>query len=126
MEEAIAGVWYIPKQRANIEFFKKDNAYHGKIIQGSRRQRYDVNNPDPEKRKNLMVGTFIVKDVKFDGNNTWKGGSIYNPDNGKTYNCMIELIGEEKLKVTGYLGVSFFGKTQTWFKSSTKNISAKN
>lgn len=45
------------------------------------------------------------------------GGTIRDPENGKTYKCYIAVVdGGKRLKVRGYLGISIFGRTQYWIK----------
>ena len=39
---------------------------------------------------------------------------IYNPEDGKEYNCKMTLKDPNTLEVRGYVGISLFGKTQTW------------
>ena len=49
------------------------------------------------------------------GEEWWESGSILDPDNGKTYRCKIRLTnGGKNLDVRGYVGISLFGRTQTW------------
>ncbi|MFC1887325.1 DUF2147 domain-containing protein [Candidatus Cloacimonadota bacterium] len=63
-----------------------------------------------------VLGMVILKDLKQSGQQ-WKGGTILDPDNGKTYKCKIEVIEEGKrLKVRGFIGVSLLGRTQYWEK----------
>jgi uncharacterized protein (DUF2147 family) len=46
------------------------------------------------------------------------GGEILDPDDGRTYRARIKLTdGGDKLKVRGFLGLSIFGRTQTWLRS---------
>ena len=48
-------------------------------------------------------------------NGKWSGGSILDPNNGKTYKCYIEMLENgEKLKVRGFIGISLLGRTQYW------------
>jgi len=47
---------------------------------------------------------------------TYDGGEITDPKNGKTYRCKITLDGKDKLIVRGYLGISLFGRSQVWFR----------
>jgi uncharacterized protein (DUF2147 family) len=59
-----------------------------------------------------IVGLVIVKDLAR-GGDSWKGGTILDPDDGKLYK--VELWVEDgKLKVRGYVGP--FHRTQTWLK----------
>jgi uncharacterized protein (DUF2147 family) len=55
-----------------------------------------------------------LKGFVFEGNNEWKEGHIYDPNNGKTYRCNLELIDQETLSVRGYVGISLFGRTEIW------------
>lgn len=45
----------------------------------------------------------------------YTGGQILDPKNGKIYKCKMEVLKDGKeLNVRGYIGVSLFGRTQTW------------
>lgn len=43
----------------------------------------------------------------------WASGSIYDPNDGKTYSCKLELDGET-LRIRGYVGIPLFGRTEVW------------
>lgn len=79
----------------------------------------DKNNPDESKRKVPRKGLVIMKDVTFTGSKeklTWGEGSIYDPNNGSTYSFEAT-ISPKNLNVMegrGYIGVSLFGRTDTW------------
>jgi uncharacterized protein (DUF2147 family) len=82
---------------------------------------------------NTLVGKIIkvfpeVSNQKSDSNvgkvilsglvahqNQWKNGKILDPDNGKTYDCSLQL-GEngKKLNVLGYIGIPLLGRLQIW------------
>ncbi len=38
------------------------------------------------------------------------------PRKGKEYSCEIKLISNDKLEVRGYIGFSFVGRSQNWFR----------
>lgn len=45
----------------------------------------------------------------------WAGGRILDPKNGKVYKAKMSLAdGGKKLKVRGFIGFAFLGRTQTW------------
>jgi uncharacterized protein (DUF2147 family) len=69
----------------------------------------------PGERKDLPItGMMILWDLT-QKKDEWDGGFILDPDNGKTYRCVIRVVGEgNKLEVRGYIGFSLFGRTQTW------------
>jgi uncharacterized protein (DUF2147 family) len=114
--DAILGVWTNPAKDAKFEIYKKDNKYFGKIIWGTGGDTKDSKNPDPKLRSRDLVGLTILKNFVFSSNNTWEDGSIYDPKDGKTYSCKLTLTSANKLDVRGYLGISLFGRTETWTK----------
>lgn len=47
----------------------------------------------------------------------WTGGRVLDPEEGKIYKGTIRLIeGGRKLVVRGYVGISMFGRSQTWVR----------
>ena len=69
-----------------------------------------------ERKNQLVIGMKILWNLKKD-KQEWSGGTILDPENGKTYKCYIAVIdGGKRLKVRGYLGITIFGRTQYWIK----------
>ncbi len=69
-----------------------------------------------ERKGQKIVGMTIVKGIKKKGDN-FEGGEILDPDNGKTYKCKMKLDSTgTKLEVRGFIGVSLFGRSQTWLR----------
>lgn len=62
-----------------------------------------------------IIGLGIIWGLKDDGHGVWSGGSILDPKSGKIYKAKITVQGN-KLLVRGYVGVSAFGRTQTWVR----------
>ena len=63
-----------------------------------------------------LLGMAIVTGMKKQGD-VYAGGEILDPDNGKLYRCKMTLEdGGTKLQVRGFVGVSLFGRTQTWMR----------
>ena len=48
------------------------------------------------------------------GGNTWAKGTIYDPEDGKTYKCKMTLTDPKTLGVRGYIGISLIGRTTVW------------
>ncbi len=63
-----------------------------------------------------MIGLTILKNFEFKSKNVWSDGTIYDPKDGKTYSCKLTLVSNNKLEVRGYVGISLFGRTETWTK----------
>ena len=115
--ETIEGVWLNEKGSGFIEIKINDGVLNGTIIGSPLPEdnlRKDENNPDPQLRDRLLKGVVILNDFTNAGENLWKGGTIYDPDNGKTYDCKITVLDENKIEVRGYVGVSLFGRTEIW------------
>lgn len=78
------------------------------------RPKTDVNNPDPMLRSRPLIGLELFEGFRYDGDGEWSGGTIYDPNNGKTYSCKLKLIGPDRLKVRGFIGISLIGRSETW------------
>ena len=85
---------------------------------GCRRDRglpkEDHNNPDPALQSRPIIGLVIMEGFVFDGKDTWHKGTIYDPDNGKTYKCKVRFGDGGELKVRGFIGFSMLGRTEVW------------
>ena len=118
----IVGVWLTGgKEPAKIQIYKSGEMFYGKITWlknpvENGKQRVDANNPDKTKRGNPIIGLVLLTGFKFDGDDEWKGGDIYDPESGKTYSSYMYLKDKNTLRVRGYVGVSLFGRTETWTK----------
>ncbi len=61
-----------------------------------------------------VLGLQIIRGLKPDGD-SWDGGQILDPETGDTYRCSMRLTDAgRKLVVRGFLGISLFGRSQTW------------
>lgn len=119
----IVGVWITGDKSGTIEIYKTPNGrYSGRILgdgQGvADTTDLDKNNPNPALRARKLVGLDILSGFVYEGDNDWSGGAIYDPNNGKTYKCLLALEDDgkdkNKLRVRGFIGVSLFGRTDVW------------
>ncbi len=76
--------------------------------------RLDDLNPDPELRDRPLHGITILQGFKYEGDHVWKGGTIYDPNSGKSYKSSMTLVDQNTLKVRGFIGISLFGRSDTW------------
>jgi len=118
-KDAILGEWENPTGEGRIQIFKQDGQYFGKIYwlqepltDGIPKE--DRNNPDPSKRSRRIKDLIILTGFTYSGKNMWSGGKIYDPKSGKTYNCKMNLKDANRLSIRGYLGISLFGRSETW------------
>src|SRR5471032_3177130 len=114
-QDAILGRWLTEPRDGIIEITRAaDNTYQGRIIGGNAPHRLDPHNPDPARRQQELLGQTILQGLHRDGEGSWSGGTIYDPDSGRTYKCHIELLDRDRLKLRGFIGISLLGRSQTW------------
>ena len=65
-----------------------------------------------------VIGMQILNGLAKDGDE-WSGGTVLDPDNGKTYKCYLVLQENgSKLKLRGFIGFSLLGRTQYWQRTT--------
>ena len=125
--EALVGLWAPSSGKARVQIYKKGDKYSGRIVwlkepnDAAGKAKLDRNNPDEELRKKPLLGYVMLKDFVYKSKNLWEEGTIYDPENGSTYSCNIELIDSNTLEVRGFIGVAIFGRTDTWKRIQMKN-----
>lgn len=112
--DAILGEWLTAKKDSRIQIYKQGNQYAGKVLWGTGSDKKDTKNPNPALRSRDLIGLTLLNGFAVDGDDTWTGGTIYDPREGKTYSCKLTLKSPDQLNVRGYVGVSLFGRTETW------------
>jgi uncharacterized protein (DUF2147 family) len=111
----VAGNWLTEPKDGIIQItVAADGRLEGRIVGGNHPGLKDVKNPDPARRDQVLRGQVILRDMKYDGNGQWSGGTVYKPQNGKTYSAQVTLQASGVLKMRGYVGISLFGITQSW------------
>jgi len=117
--DKILGIWVPAKGTSQVRIFKATNGkYYGKVEWLEEdKDKLDVNNPDVEKRNTKIWGMLILKDFSFNTEKErWEGGTVYDPDNGKTYDCYMWFDGDDNtMTLKGYvLGMKFVGRSESW------------
>ena len=118
IEDTILGTWLNTEGTAQIEIMKSGNEYLGKIIALEVEKEggdlvTDTNNSDPELQKRPLKGLTILEGLNYK-KGAWEGGTIYDPESGKTYSCEVKLKNDKILEVKGYIGFSWVGRTVEW------------
>lgn len=105
------------KQMGVVQIFEEDGKIYGKVIEITKEEDRDklCNNCLGEDKDQPILGLTVIKGLVKDGHE-YSGGKILDPKHGKYYKCYINLENENKLKVRGYIGISFFGRTQYWHR----------
>ena len=121
--QSVIGKWKLSDGTAIVEVYKQDGIYNGKIVwlknptDANGGPEVDHNNPDASLRTRQLIGLNMLSDLKENGNpGQYSGGMIYDPGNGKTYYCSMEVVGDV-LKVRGSLDKrGMLGRTMDWFR----------
>jgi len=108
------------KPRSLVIIEEKQGELNGRIAQIFPRPGDDVQNLCEEcegVRKNQpIVGMIFLWGLRKQGDE-YAGGQILDPDNGKIYRARLRLSPDGKqLQVRGYIGISLFGRSQTWLR----------
>ena len=113
--DKIVGEWYTVDDetgavKALVDIYKGDDGlYYGKIIKVFKDGQ---ENPNSDRK-----GLVIVKDMKAE-DGMLKGGTIYEPDSGKTYYAKISYNeADNTITLRGSLDRrGWVGRSQTWIK----------
>ena len=117
----VVGKWKLEDGTAIVEVYKQGDVFNGKIVwlqnptEPDGTPAKDENNPDAKLRSRQLLGLNMLSGLKKDGGE-YTGGNIYDPGNGKTYNCSMKVEGDV-LKVRGSLDKrGLLGRTMDWFR----------
>jgi uncharacterized protein (DUF2147 family) len=116
----IVGVWLTGSGKAHVKIDKVGNYYFGRVVwlkeplNTEGKPKLDINNEDVSKRNKTVFGMQLVGGFEWKNDNLWDNGSIYDPLNGKTYKCKIDLENITTMNIRGFIGISLFGRTDIW------------
>ena len=117
----VIGKWKLADGTAIVEVYKSGDSFNGKIVwlqnptDSDGTPAKDDNNPDKNLRSRQIMGLNMLSGLKKTGDE-YSGGKIYDPGNGKTYNCSMKVEGDV-LKVRGSLDKKgLIGRTMDWFR----------
>ncbi len=130
--DILLGDWQPSNGLSVIRISKGDQAkkqdpskYYGRIVwlkvkdNADGTPRVDINNPDDSKKSQKILGLTNMRGLEFTGTAKdlkWGNGNIYDPNNGSDYS--FEMTMDKKntniVDGRGYIGVSMFGRTDTW------------
>lgn len=75
--------------------------------------KVDINNPDASMRSHRLCGLVIGQAFHLVDPTHAEGGSLYDPQTGRTYHGSMSRDGE-LLNLRGYVGFKLFGRTEQW------------
>ncbi|MEP6794206.1 MAG: DUF2147 domain-containing protein [Saprospiraceae bacterium] len=121
LKAQVTGMWKTiddrdGSEKSVIEIYEQDGKLHGKVIKLLTGSTYTTcENCHGDLKDKALVGMTIIHDLT----KTATGGidgTVMDPNNGKTYSCLIELENPDKLRLRGYIGFPAFGRTQYWYR----------
>ena len=125
--DKLVGVWEPSHGKARVKVEKIGTKFYGKIVwlkepndPETGKPKVDKNNPDATMRNTALKGYRLLKDFVYKGNKEWSEGTIYDPENGSTYKCVIRMKDDNTLEIRGYIGVEALGRTDVWKRLEIK------
>lgn len=120
--ESILGTWQDEKNIMKVQIEKFGGEYFGKIVwlekpnEADGSPKLDKYNPDKSLRHIPFIGLRILKNLVYKGEGIWGGGTIYDPEHGKTYSCKISLLDVNTANIRAFIGFSFIGKSMNFMR----------
>jgi uncharacterized protein (DUF2147 family) len=114
------GVWLTGSKKGHVQIYKQGDNYFGKIIwlkepnDATGKAKLDSKNSDAKLQSRPIIGMINLSGFKYEGENVWESGKIYDPENGKLYSAKMTLNNANQLSVRGYIGISLIGRTDVW------------
>ncbi len=115
-----AGVWLHANKRIRVQIFPCGERLCGNIVwfrwpnDAHGLPLVDLKNKNPALRKRPLLGLTVLRNLRHTGENTWTGGRIYNPDDGKDYGAQMSIQDGSTLRVRAYVLFPALGETLIW------------
>ena len=100
------GTWRMSNGKVTVRLAPCGTALCGRVVglkkplDSEGHAKLDRKNPDPTLRGRPVIGLTILSNMRASGPGKWSG-TIYNPDDGKTYSSSMQLLGPSSMKVNG-------------------------
>jgi uncharacterized protein (DUF2147 family) len=120
-EASPTGLW--KNEDATFEIFENDGKLSAKVVSlrepktPDGKEKTDIHNPDRSKRDRPIIGLVFMSGFSRKNNTRWDNGTIYDPKNGSTYSCFMELVSPDRINVRGFIGISLIGRTDVWTRA---------
>lgn len=118
-QNSIKGKWLTEDKEGIVEIYIENGKYFGKLIWLKKPNDdkgipfTDSMNPDPKLNLRPLLNLVIISDMHLE-DNEWGGGTIYDPETGKSYRCKLWLNDDKTLNVRGYIGILY--ETEKWVR----------
>lgn len=122
----VLGVWLTQDGDSKVTITKDSNGkFNGEItwldepLNDEGKPKVDEENPKKSLQSRPIMGLRLLDGFIYDkSKDEWVDGTIYDPNNGKTYKCLMWFDKDpNKLSVKGYIGFSLIGREVVWTRS---------
>jgi uncharacterized protein (DUF2147 family) len=116
----LTGIWLNDTRRGAVQLFKCGGSICGKIVWlkqplgKDNKPVRDKLNPQPTRRDRPICGLGIIWQLRPQPDGSWGEGRIYDPKVGRSYNLAVDILSSRQIRITGYLGARFLGKSFLW------------
>ena len=118
---ALVGVWMTENSDSKIRMSPCGKGFCGTVV-WAKTNGLDTNNPDPAMRKRSIIGMPLTTNMKAKRDGGW-AGSIYNPEDGKTYAITMQPKNANQLEVEGCVMGVLCG-AEAWSRQPEETASA--
>lgn len=115
------GVWSHANERIHVAIAPCGDRLCGKLVwfrwpdDAEGLPLVDVKNTNRALRDRPLLGLTVLRGLRpADGERKWKGGRIYNPDDGVDYRASMSIEDDGTLHVRAYVLVPALGRTLVW------------
>jgi len=122
---SITGIWYDDTGKGAVEIRNCGKNLCGNIIWLKKpinqlgQPLTDKLNPSMKGRARPICGLQVIGKLKRQPDGSWDAGWIYDPKQGKAFDLELRLKSQNRLQVTGYLGLKFLSETFMWLRAPT-------
>lgn len=124
---ALIGYWKTGDGKAIVQIYKKEDKFFGKIVWLAEPKDPETGEPKKDKKNEVatlrsrpLLGMENLTNFEYVEKGLWEKGEIYDPKSGETYSSTIKMPDPNTLEVRGYVGISLFGRTDTWKRQKVK------
>lgn len=126
--DGVVGIWRTGNGDSQIEVYRTSSGtYEGKLVwmkeplAENGNIKRDDDNPDEKLRSRPLKGLVLLSGFTYDVNSKeWEGGSVYDPESGKTYEAYMWMDGNNKLHLKGFvMSMRWMGRSTTWTRDRT-------
>lgn len=119
--QSVEGLWRTVddatgESKSHLRLYQANGKLYGKVEQTLRKNAKQTCDKCSGDKKDKPIVGMVVLDGLYMKDNFWQGGTILDPEKGKTYNCKLWLKAGDPnvLEVRGSIGP--FYRTQNWYR----------